>query len=203
VIDIEALATLPERELRSGFAEVVKHGLIADRSYFTLATSKRCVEWSREELVSIVYRSCEIKRLIVESDETEQGLRKTLNFGHSIGHAIEALYLRGEHHLTHGEAISIGMYGEAYISYRTGKISAEDLTIIENGLRATGLPTHLPTTTSTSELRELLSKDKKNVSGVVKWTLLEEIGRATFDVVVPEECIADALKFIQPNARGV
>jgi len=201
VIDIEALATLPERELRSGFAEVVKHGLIADRAYFTLATSRSCGEWSGEELVALVYRSCEIKRSIVESDETEQGLRKTLNFGHSIGHAIEALYLSGGQHLTHGEAISIGMYGEAYISHRVGKISAEDLTSIKNGLRATGLPTHLPTATSTSALRELLSRDKKNVSGLVKWTLLEEIGRATFDVVVPEEYIADALTLLQPTAR--
>jgi 3-dehydroquinate synthetase len=93
------------------------------------------------------------------------------------------------------------MYGEAYISHRVGKISAEDLTSIKNGLRATGLPTHLPTATSTSALRELLSRDKKNVSGVVKWALLEEIGRATFDVVVPEEYIADALTLLQPTAR--
>ena len=201
IIDIDTLATLPERELRSGFAEVVKHGLIADRAYFDKATSRPCTEWPADEMVQIVFRSCEIKKQVVESDETEQGLRKTLNFGHSIGHAIESFALTHGPMMTHGEAISIGMYGEAYISQRIGKISEADLTSIDRGLRNAGLPTRLPSPVPTAELRALISRDKKNVAGAVKWTLLERIGAATFDVVIPEELIVEVLSAIQPGAH--
>lgn len=200
VIDIDTLATLPERELRSGFAEVVKHGLIADRDYFEQVTSKPCTAWTADEMVGIVYRSCEIKKRVVESDETEQGPRKTLNFGHSIGHAVESFSLAHGPALTHGEAISIGMYGEASISHRVGKISAADLATIDEGLKAAGLPTRLLSPIPQQELRDLLARDKKNVSGQVKWTLLERIGSAVFDVVIPEELIAEALSAIQPGA---
>ena len=200
VIDIDALATLPERELRSGFAEVVKHGLISDRDYFDKVTSRDCAHWTPDEMVEIIHRSCELKKAVVECDETEQGPRKTLNFGHSIGHAIESFALAHGPALTHGEAISIGMYGEAYISHRIGKISAADLTTIEVSLRTAGLPARLPFAIPTAELRALLAKDKKNVGGQVKWALLERIGSALFDIVVPEELIVEALSAIQPGA---
>lgn len=200
VIDIDALATLPERELRSGFAEVVKHGLIADRSYFDKVTSRDCAHWPPEEMVEIVHRSCEIKKAVVECDETEQGPRKTLNFGHSIGHAIESFALAHGPALTHGEAISIGMYGEAYISHRAGKISASDLTTIDTRLKAAGLLTRLPRAIPMAELRSLISKDKKNIGGQIRWILLERIGSAVFDVVVPEQLIVEALSAIQPGA---
>jgi 3-dehydroquinate synthase len=200
VIDIDALQTLPERELRSGFAEVVKHGLIADRAYFEKATSRDCVYWTPDEMVELIHRSVEIKKAVVESDETEQGPRKALNFGHSIGHAIESFALVHGPALTHGEAISIGMYGESYISRRAGKISAADLTSIDAGLKAAGLPTRLSRAIPIPELRALIAKDKKNVSGQIKWTLLEQIGSAIFDIVVPEELIVEALSAIQPGA---
>ena len=203
VIDIDALETLPEREVRSGFAEIVKHGLIADREYFDTVTSKRCLTWSPDEMVGIVHRSCEIKKRVVESDETEQGPRKNLNFGHSIGHAIESFSLMHGPSLTHGEAISIGMYGEAYISQRIGKLSAADLATIDQGLRTAGLPTRLSSPIPTADLRNLISRDKKNVGGQVKWTLLERIGSAIFDVVVPEELITEVLSAIQPGATIV
>jgi 3-dehydroquinate synthase len=200
IIDIDALATLPERELRSGFAEIVKHGLIADRDYFDNVTSRDCGHWTPDEMVGLVHRSCEIKKRVVESDEMERGPRKTLNFGHSIGHAIESFALVHGPALTHGEAISIGMYGEAYISYRIGKISAADLSTIDAGLKTAGLLSRLPFAIPTSELRALVAKDKKNVGGEVKWSLLERIGTAIFDVVIPEELIVEALSAIQPGA---
>jgi 3-dehydroquinate synthase len=200
VIDIDTLVTLPEREVRSGFAEIVKHGLIADRSYFDTVTSQVCTSWSPDEMVSIVRRSCEIKRAVVESDETERGPRKILNFGHSIGHAVESFALTHSPALTHGEAISIGMLGEAYISHRIGKISAADLATIDQGLQAAGLPTRLPYAFPTSELRTLITRDKKNIGGKVKWTLLEGIGSAVFDIIIPEELILEVLAAIQPGA---
>ncbi|MEY4668128.1 MAG: hypothetical protein RL518_827 [Pseudomonadota bacterium] len=200
VIDIDCLQTLPERELRSGFAEIVKHGLIADRGYYERVSSRECTTWTADDMVEIVYRSCEIKKGVVESDETEQGPRKTLNFGHSIGHAVESFALTHGPALTHGEAIAIGMFGEAYISHRIGKLSMTDLNTIDAGLRAAGLPTRLPVSIPTAELRALISKDKKNVGGNVKWTLLDGIGSALFDVVIPEELIVEALSAIQPGA---
>jgi 3-dehydroquinate synthase len=158
------------------------------------------MRWTPDEMVEIVHRSCEIKKAIVECDETEQGPRKALNFGHSIGHAIESFALAHGPALTHGEAISIGMYGEAYISYRVGKLSLADLTTIDTGLTAAGLPTRLLKSIPAGELRALISKDKKNVGGQVKWTLLERIGSAVFDVVISEDVIGESLAAIQPGA---
>ncbi len=198
IIDIDSLATLPPRELRSGYAEIIKHGLIQDAEYFAKASSRPCESWSPDELVDLVFRSCEIKKCVVEADESEQGLRKTLNFGHSIGHAIESLSMRKGPTLTHGEAISIGMYGESFISYRLGKISEHELAIIERGLSGAGLPIRLSEPLSIQEIREALGRDKKNVGGAVKWTLLEKIGLAMFDVEIPEALITEALKRIQP-----
>lgn len=198
IIDIDSLSTLPSRELRSGYAEVIKHGLIQDAEYFAKTVSRPCESWSPDELEQLVFRSCEIKKSVVEADESEQGLRKTLNFGHSIGHAVESLAMKMGPTLTHGEAISVGMYGESFISYRLGKISQAELETIEKGLMTAGLPVRLPEPLPLSELRETLGRDKKNVGRSVKWTLLEKIGEAIFDVEIPEALITEALEKIQP-----
>jgi 3-dehydroquinate synthase len=102
--------------------------------------------------------------------------------------------------LTHGEAVSVGIYGESYISHRIGRISAADLTTIDAGLKSAGLPSRLPFAIPIADLRALIAKDKKNVCGEVKWTLLERIGSALFDIVVPEELIVESLSAIQPGA---
>lgn len=199
LIDIDTLTSLPAREFTSGFAEIVKHGLIADRSYFDRATSKRCPDFSAEELVSIVLRSCEIKRQVVEADESEAGPRKTLNFGHTIGHAVESLALQSDNPLTHGEAVAIGMYGEATLSHLSGRISSSDFTIIAEGISRAGLPTHLRSPLSLETLTEAMLKDKKNAGGVIKWTLLNAIGEAAFDIEVAHSLVEQALKAIQPQ----
>ncbi|HSA84312.1 MAG TPA: 3-dehydroquinate synthase, partial [Patescibacteria group bacterium] len=116
IIDTQTLKTLPKREFLSGFGEMIKHGLIADKTYFELVTSKQPQSFSQEELINLIARSCEIKKTIVEQDETENGLRKLLNFGHTIGHAIESLSLETEMPLLHGEAVAIGMVAEAKVA---------------------------------------------------------------------------------------
>lgn len=199
VADIDALSTLPERELRSGFAEIVKHGLISDSDYFEHVTSRPCPAWSPDELVKIVFRSCEIKKAVVEADETEQGLRKTLNFGHTIGHAAESLALEHGLALTHGEAVAIGMAGEALLSWKLGLISEESFARARAGIAHAGLPTVLPQRMPTAKLRELIARDKKNVGAEVRFVLLEKIGQACFDQVVPEPLIEEALEAIQPR----
>ena len=143
IVDIDTLQGLPNRDLCSGFAEVVKHGAIADLDYFTLVTSRPCEKWSPDELVAIVTSSCEIKARIVEQDETEEGLRKNLNFGHTIGHAVEALSLASESPLTHGEAVSIGMHAAGFISWQVGLLGLPQLQKLVAGLQLVGLPVRL------------------------------------------------------------
>jgi 3-dehydroquinate synthase len=198
VIDIDVLTTLPPREMRSGFAEIVKHGLIADAEYFTYVTSKPYDAWDFDELVDVVFRSCEIKQRVVESDETEQGPRKTLNFGHTVGHAIEEYALQERIALTHGEAVAIGMVAEAYIAHRIGKLSEEGYARTRAGIAAAGLPVTLPTHFDEPRLRALMARDKKNVGGHLKWSLIEGIGRAVFDMTAPDEIVGEALAVIQP-----
>lgn len=200
LIDIDTLATLPRREFTSGFAEVVKHGLIADRDYFEHTTSKHCLDFNAQELESIVLRSCEIKRDIVQSDESETGPRKALNFGHTIGHAVETLALETSNPLTHGEAVAIGMCGEATISHLSGRISDKDYNTIAEGITRAGLPIRLPFSLPKEALSDAMRKDKKNTRGVIKWTLLTAIGEATFDNEVSDSIIEDALRAIQPPA---
>lgn len=200
VVDIDALQTLPARDLRSGFAEVLKHGLIFDRAYFELVSSRDCLTWTPDELVEIVFRSCEIKRDVVEADETEQGVRKNLNFGHTLGHAIEALAIAEHLSITHGEAISIGMHAASLISCRHGLLSTAEFSLILAGLQRVGLPTHVPTAMSTNKLIDLIKLDKKNVGGKTRWSLLKGIGNAIFDQEVSDEEIIEAIEAIQPQS---
>ena len=189
-IDTEFLSTLPERELRSGMAEILKHGLIADQEYFELSVAHVTRnEDLRDGLAAIIQRSCEIKRDIVVQDERESGMRKLLNFGHTFGHALEGLSRRSENPLLHGESVSIGMMLEVLISEATGMIGESDLLRVRDGLLATGLPVAHSEEYSFEELYSLIERDKKNTSGVVSWTLLSEIGRGVVDQEVSKDCV--------------
>ena len=199
LVDIDALCTLPAREIRSGFAEIIKHGLIWDADYFKLTTSRPCSKWTPDELVEIVARSCEIKKTVVEADETEQSLRKMLNFGHTIGHAVEGFALDNDIPLTHGEAVAIGMVAESYLSWKSGRISEDVFHTIRRGIVHAELPIELPVAIAANELQRFIVRDKKNVGREVRWVLLERIGKACFDIVVPENLVTEALESIQPR----
>jgi 3-dehydroquinate synthase len=198
VIDIDALVGLPQRDLRSGFAEIVKHGLIADSEYFTLATSKPYSAWSAAELCELVARSCEIKASIVEQDENEQGIRKTINFGHTVGHAVEALSLESDTPLTHGEAVAIGMHAEGYLAYRVGLLERSQFEALAAGLQRVGLPLTLPKRVDSDSILSRMSHDKKNVGGKIRWSLLKAIGSSVYDQDVPLEVVKEAISLIQP-----
>ncbi len=200
IIDTDALSTLPERELRSGFAEIVKHGLIADRSYFDLVTSHPFTTWSADELVDIVFRSCQIKHCIVEADERESGARKSLNFGHTLGHAIEAVALKGHSSLTHGEAVAIGMRAAAFLSHEMGTCSSQDFEAVARGLNTVGLPLYLSTPQREEDLLQLLALDKKNISGESRWTLLDGLGACVWDRPVSPQLVRQAIALIQPKS---
>ena len=199
IIDIDTLQSLPEREIRSGFAEIAKHGLIADRAYFERVTSRNCADWSADELVDIVFRSCQIKCSIVESDIFENGPRRAVNFGHTLGHAVEAHALHTESPLTHGEAIAIGINAACFISHRVGLLSREDQQRSMAGIAQIGLPLTLSQKVAPEKLLEFLALDKKNVGGVSRWTLLEAIGAVVTDQQVPDGVVLEAIAHIQPQ----
>jgi 3-dehydroquinate synthase len=195
LIDVQVLQTLPKRELISGFGEMIKHGLIADKTYFEKVTSKQPADFSQEELIDLIARSCEIKKEIVENDETEKGNRKLLNFGHTIGHAVESLSLETEASLLHGEAVSIGMIAEAKISALQNLISEEDVQKIEEALNKTGLPTST-SNLQTNTVLEKMQTDKKNERGQINFTLLSSIGSAVINQHVSDETTVQAIEFI-------
>ncbi|NLF24181.1 MAG: 3-dehydroquinate synthase [Deltaproteobacteria bacterium] len=196
IIDTDTLSTLPKRELLSGLAEVLKHGLIRDADYFTQVCGLGEAVFEPKNLEQIILRSCQIKAEVVQADELEGGLRKILNFGHSIGHAIEILSharLPAEH-LLHGEAVSLGMLAEAKLSELAGFISAADLDHIRAGLQGCGLPVTLKQRFALEDLLAKLKLDKKNVGGVLKWTLLRALGEAVFDVEILPELVEQSLR---------
>jgi len=176
--DTNTLATLPLREIASGLAEAVKHGAIADAAYFgwIAETARRLLDLDPRAMIHLVRRSVEIKAGVVALDERENGLRKILNFGHTVGHAVEA---HSGFTLLHGEAISIGMVIEATIGEMlevTERGTAERLRQIFARL---GLPTDLPADCSPSSILELTRLDKKSRGGRVEYSLIERIGTAS------------------------
>lgn len=195
VIDIKTLTTLPSREFISGFAEIIKHGVIADRGYFNLIGLKKPEEFNETELIKIIKRSVEIKLKIVQKDPEEAGLRKVLNFGHTIGHAIESLSLSTNNPLLHGEAIAIGMLAESKLASLLGMLPEKDSETIEKSLRNAGLPirTDLPT----DAIRKLIVHDKKNNAQKILWSLPKKIGQAVFNIEAAEKLIVKAIQYIQ------
>jgi 3-dehydroquinate synthase len=193
VIDTQTLETLPKREFLSGFAEIIKHGLIYDKKYFFHVTSKSPLEFNSGELVEIITKSCRIKADIIQKDTTEKDLRKILNFGHTIGHAIEALSLKTDKPLLHGEAINIGMLIEAKISFLTGLLSLSEFQMIQDALGKTELPISANITDFAGMMKKM-QNDKKNKNREVNWTLLKGIGQAVFDQKVENSIVKKALQ---------
>lgn len=192
ICDINLLSTLPDREFIAGFGEIIKHGLIADRKYFAFVTSKKPGNFSKQELTKIVFGSIKIKADIISEDEKETDKRRLLNFGHTIGHAIEALSQKTNNPLLHGEAVSIGMVTEGQISKLLGLLSNEEYKQLEQSVIQAGLPTK----TSGLEVNKILEKiksDKKNEKGNINWTLLKGIGKAIYNQKVDDLIIRKAL----------
>ncbi len=189
-IDPAFLATLPERELRSGFAEVIKHALIADRQQWE--TLQQGAPESHMIHPGVILRSLHIKQAIVQADPFEKGLRKALNFGHTIGHAVEALALETAHPLLHGEAVAIGMIAEAYLSQQHAGLPEEDLhSICRYILGIWRLPA-LPET-HFDKLLASMRNDKKNAGGQINCTLLYQAGAARIDRFVAETDLVYAM----------
>lgn len=193
VYDTSTLKSLPEREKISGFAEVIKHGLIRDASLLQLLQEKR------EALLAIqspyidqaIQSGCRIKADVVSHDEQERGLRAILNYGHTIGHAIEALADFGR--LSHGESIAIGMVGEAMIGARLGTVNEEIVLRTRQLLASYGLPTRLPDAFSERDILARMRHDKKNRSGHLVIVLPTGWGEVDIFPNISEQVVLDVL----------
>lgn len=191
ICDIDFLSTLPDREFIEGFGEIIKNGAISDKKYFEFVSGKKPRSFTQEELIKIVMGSVEIKAKVVTSDEKEKDIRKLLNFGHTIGHAIESLSQESNKPLLHGEAIAVGMVLEGKISNLVGLLSDSELKELKQAIIRAGLPTayNLPV----DEILEKMKSDKKNEKGEINWTLLKSIGHAIFNQKVPDEIVRKVL----------
>lgn len=192
IIDVNTIKTLPKREFISGFAEIIKHGIIKDKNYFKQVTSKRPLDFTQDELIDIIKISCEIKASVIENDEKEKGLRKLVNFGHTIGHAVETISLETDEPLLHGEAVSIGMVAESYLSYQKGLLMYTEYEAIRDALLLSGLPTTIPNF-QIDKLIKKMKSDKKNQNGKINFTLIKNIGEGIINQIIDEETIRNTL----------
>lgn len=175
VVDPDLLQTLPDAHLRAGLAEAVKHGAILDEEYLAWIEAHRAelLAGDTETLARLVVRSVEIKADVVSGDEREAGRRKLLNFGHTVGHAVEAL---SGYALLHGEAVAVGMVEEARIGERMGVTAPGTSARLRKVLSALGLPTSVPIEMDALRVVELTRVDKKARNGRVEYALLETMG---------------------------
>jgi 3-dehydroquinate synthase len=186
--DMDTLKTLPERELRSGLAEVIKHGLIRDAAFFAWleANVERLLAREAGALEHAVLRSVEIKAEIVGEDERESGLRRILNFGHTFGHAIETGLGYGA--WLHGEAVAAGMAMATDLSRQLGYLSDADAERIRSLLERAGLPVAAKGI-APARMQQLMSVDKKVKDGRIHFVLLERLGMATLRDDVPSAAL--------------
>ncbi len=189
IIDTQTLSSLPDRELASGFAEVIKYGLIADIEFL------KWIEQNYQDVLvkkpdAITYaikKSCENKAEVVAKDERESGLRATLNLGHTFGHAIETF--TGYSEWLHGEAVAVGMVMAADMSYRLGLITQPTAMRVKSVIKQSTLPVAPPSNMSAENFMELMAVDKKVLNGKIRLVLLNSLGQA----VIKDDFVANAL----------
>ena len=191
IVDVDYLASLPGNQMRSGLAEMFKHGLIADLSYWNKL--KDLSELTTNDLELLIYHSVSVKNEIVKQDPEEKNVRKLLNFGHTLGHVIESYSLKSSNinPLLHGEAVAIGMILEAYISYKKGLLTKSSYLEIKETLNL--MYQSIVFNENDIELcTSLLIHDKKNENGTIMFTLLQEIGQGIINQSVESELIKEA-----------
>lgn len=191
-VDANFLKTLPKRHFVNGTAEILKHGLISSSLHFHNFLSMGL----EDDFSEIIQESIAIKKNVVEKDPYEKGLRKILNFGHTVGHAIESYSLKNEEdYLLHGEAIALGMIAEAHLAVKYASLSQFEFENIKasilNYFNQRNYTKH-----QTKEMLSFLKQDKKNEAGRLKMSLLKKIGEAVFDLEVEIKDVEEALNFV-------
>lgn len=192
-VDLNFLATLPVREFRNGLAEIIKYGIIEDDKMFKFLEEHMEEVKDRDagHLLKIIETCCRIKKSIVEIDEHEQGLRRILNFGHTLGHALEAL---SDYRLSHGEGVALGMIAAARLSAKMHYLPEKDLARVENVIAAAGLPTRIEAALAPGAVIDRLKMDKKKKDDVVHFVLVKKIGMPFVNGSVSDELITEVLE---------
>ena len=190
IIDVAVLRTLPRRELVAGLAEVIKYGIVQDPALFQLLEQKlpKLLALDRQLLTEVIAVSCAIKARVVEMDEREDDYRAVLNFGHTIGHALEAV--TGYRQLLHGEAVGVGMVKAAALSVQKGLCDKASFNRVIELVRLAGLPDEIPPGVSPRSLIEAMEVDKKAAAGKIKFVLCEGIGKTRFHWLAPDEIVS-------------
>jgi len=194
--DIATLGTLPSREIVCGLGEVVKYGIIMDKKFFSYAVKNIEPALSKNEkvLARLVAECCRMKAYVVEHDEREKNLRAILNFGHTIGHALE--HAGGYRLLKHGEAILLGMVAETFAALQLGLISRSEAGKIENAILSVPLPRAAGLKFSAPSLLATMRVDKKVSGGKIRMVLPEKVGKVTLPVAVDEKTILASLSYL-------
>ena len=192
-IELNFLDTLPKREISTGLGEIIKYGVIWDEEFFRYQAehTKEALELEDTVITKLIARSCAIKAEVVSRDEKETDLRRVLNFGHTVGHAIEKE--TGYTKYNHGEAVAIGMLAAAHISVRLGLATENDLTRLENLIAAFNLPKQAENCRVDNVYADLFH-DKKTLQGKIHWVLMQSIGGTVIKNDVPENLVKEALQ---------
>ncbi len=192
ITDVALLKSLPPIEMRHGLAEVIKYGIAMDEGLYRILEQKQDSVFNTDELTDIVMRCCRLKAGIVEADETERtGRRAILNFGHTVGHALEAVSGFKGH--SHGEAVAVGIIAAAMVSQRLGNLGAGDIERVKKLIAKFGLPIAC-TGVSPDALIKIIRFDKKTTLGRTHWVLVKGIGKGITDQTVAEDLVGKVLK---------
>jgi 3-dehydroquinate synthase len=190
MIDVTVLSSLPQRELVAGLAEVIKYGIIEDPALFGFLEKEmeKLLALDRERLVHTITTSCAIKARVVEKDEREDDYRAVLNFGHTIGHALEGA--TGYTQLLHGEAVGVGMVKAAALSVQEGFCDQRNFERVRKLVKKAGLPLEIPFGVSMQSLIQGMEVDKKSAEGKIKFVMCTGIGKTRFHWLSPGEILA-------------
>lgn len=192
-IDLNYLATLPDAEFRNGLAEIIKYGIIEDTTLMGKLEARMDDIRAKDPalLVPIVETCCRIKKSVIEIDEHEQGLRRILNYGHTVGHALEAV---SDYRLSHGEGVALGMIAAARLSQKLKYLPASDAARVEALIERAGLPVRIPAGFAAADIIARLKMDKKKKDDAVRFVLLKKIGMPFVNGGVPDEIITDVIE---------
>ncbi|MCK5232876.1 MAG: 3-dehydroquinate synthase, partial [Desulfobulbaceae bacterium] len=192
-IDSSALATLPRSELLNGLAEVIKYGVIYDADFFQFLDQnmEAVLGLNLQAMEDVIQKCCTIKARVVEADERESNLRRILNFGHTIGHAVEAA---SDYSMAHGLCVAVGMVAAGELAVAKSMFSSEDAERLRNLITGFGLGVTIPKELDRSRIREYLKTDKKAVSGKPFFILPTTIGKVVITDDVSEELIGQVIR---------
>jgi 3-dehydroquinate synthase len=200
LIDPSVLNSLPSKEIANGVVEMIKHGLVANSTFFEYLEryADQILSLEPEVLKKVIFDSCRIKKEIIEEDANDKGMRNLLNFGHTVGHALESLT---NYKISHGEAVAIGLLVESYLSVQLGMLNSNSLDRIKKILAQYHLPLSLPSKYPVTDLLHAMSSDKKSLKGQIRFVLIDEVGsslkyNSSFCTPVENSLIIKALEWM-------